>query len=96
MTIFIEIIDKTNRRIRLTKERWKHILKHPEMPNKLEEIRQGLEKPVKITSINSDPQVKYYYIYCKNELCAKFLRVTVKYLNGTGFIITAYLVETIR
>jgi hypothetical protein len=40
-----------------------------------------------------DTNVRYYYKYYKNRKSkAKYLRVIVKYLNGEGFIITAYFV----
>ena len=95
MTNILEVIDKTKRVIYLTDERYKHILKHPEMQNKLEFIRKTLENPLKI--MDFEENVKFYYTYHKNiKSKAKYLRVIVKYLNGNGFIVTAYFVDKLR
>lgn len=97
MSKILEVRDKSNRLIYLTKERFKHIVKHPEMQNKLEAIREILETPLKITDYTFDQNIRYYYRYYKDRKSqAKYLRVIVKYLNGEGFIITAYFVENIK
>lgn len=96
MGIIFETRDKTGRRIYLTKERQSHICKHPEMRGKIEAIEETLKNPVKITDYEFDQDVRYYYRYYKQRASrAKYLRVIVKYLNGYGFIITAYFVEQI-
>lgn len=95
MKIF-EMKDKSGRIIYLSDERYKHILKHPEMQNKftLQWIEETLLKPLKIVDI--DEYVRYYYRYYKDRKSkAKYLRVIVKYLNGEGFIISAYFIEKI-
>ena len=98
MINIFEIIDKTGRKIKLTKERWKHITSpvspHAYMTNYLEEIKQTLLEPNKITnSANSDTKVNYYKYY---KIRKKYLRVIVNYLNGEGFIITSYFVGNIK
>ncbi len=95
MDHIFEIIDKTGRRIRLTKERWQHLAKHPDIMNKLEDLQFVLQHPLKITDYSLDENIKYYYHYFKQREMTKYLRIIVKYLNGEGFIITAYFVETI-
>jgi hypothetical protein len=97
MSRILNVIDKTNRKISLSNERYKHITKHPEMQNKLDEIRDTLISPIKITDFKIDKNIKYYYKYYKDRKSkAKYLRVIVKYLNGEGFIITAYYIENIK
>ena len=92
-----EVIDKTNRIIYLTNERYKHIAAHPDMQNKINLIKDTLENPLKILDYALEEDIKYYYRYYKDERSkAKYLRVIVKYLNGIGFIITAYFVENIK
>jgi len=93
-----KIKDKTNREIRLTKERWSHINEeHPEIAQHIEDIKETLKTPFKIISYNDDENVKYYYKYLKNRKpTAKYLLLIVKYLNGEGFIITAYFVKNIK
>ena len=94
MVKVFEIKDKSGRIIYLSHEQWLHIHKHPEMPSQLEKIKDTLEKPLKI--IDVDNLVKYYYRYYKEvKSKAKYLRVIVKYLNGEGYIISAYFVEMI-
>ena len=97
MNIF-EITDKTNRKIRLTKERWSHITSpvspHSYMANYIEEIKECLIKPEKIiNSIYDDNKVNYYKYYKEKK---SYLRVIVKYLNGNGFVITSYFVRNIE
>ncbi len=94
MTIVFEVIDKTRRNIRLTEERWKHILQeHPTIQN-FEEIKNVLINPIKITlSANDRDSVRYYGQFVKDK--KQYLLVAVKYLNGQGFVITAYRVKKI-
>ena len=57
----------------------------------------SIQKPIKITPYNLDEKINYYYRYFKNRKSpAKYLLVIVKYLNGHGFIITAYFVRSIK
>ena len=93
MDCIFEIVDKTGREIRLTKKQWKHFMKrHPHIQKYIEEIKQTLQFPDKM--IDQIPDKCYYYKnykYLKSP--NRFIMVVVKYLNGTGFIITAYLME---
>ncbi|MBI5797716.1 hypothetical protein HZA98_02305 [Candidatus Woesearchaeota archaeon] len=93
MNIF-EIQDKTGRIIYLTEERWVHILKHPEMQDSLDKIEKTLAFPQSLTPHSYDKNIRNYYFFVKEN--RKFLKVIVKYLNGKGFVITAYIVEKIQ
>lgn len=98
MEIIFEITEKTGRKIRLTKDRWNHITSpaspHAYMTNYLGEIKQTLIKPDKIIiSIHDDDKVNYYRHY-KNR--KQYLKVIVNYLNGEGFVITAYFARNIK
>ena len=74
MVKIFQIEDKSGRLIYLSHERWSHIHKHPEMPNKLEQIKETLVQPLKIVDV--DDAVKYYYRYYKEVKSeAKYLRV---------------------
>ena|SRR3989338_4408553 len=92
-----EINDKSGRKIRLTRERWSHITSpsslHAYMTNYLEEIKQTLVMPDRISSSLYDEQTKNYYRFYKNR--KQYLKIIVKYLNGDGFIISAYFVRNI-
>lgn len=98
MNYVFEIIDKTGRKIRLTKKQWSHIArKHPQMSNYPEEIADTLKHPLKITDYSLDESVRYYYKYLKNmDVPRKYLIVVVKYLNGSGFVISAFFEKHIK
>ncbi len=96
MVFVFEINDKTGRKIHLTKEIWAHITSssspHAYMTNYLENIKEVLIKPDKITDSFYDDKANYYKYYKEKN---KHLRAVVRYLNGTGFVITAYFVRNI-
>lgn len=92
----LEIKDKSGRNIYLTKERWNHVQKHPEMSDQIENIKDTLTRPLTIRRFEYDEGVRYYYSYFKNRTVAKYLLVIVKYLNGKGFIISAYYTDKIE
>ena len=97
MSHIFEIIDKTNRKIHLSKERWSHIRKkHPEVEDP-ELIKENIINPDKIASFNDDRTINYYYKFHKyKKLPNKYLVVAIKYLNEHGYIITAYFDKHIR
>lgn len=97
MSRLFEIVDKTGRKIRLTKERWTHITspqsQHPYMIDYLEEIKNTIIKPTLIIPHKFDETKRNYYRYLKNKKL--YLLVSVKYLNGEGYIITAFITRKI-
>jgi len=95
MVVF-EVSDETGRNIHLSKERWKHIRKkHPEVED-YEQIKEAIQKPDKIVNYHPDESIYYYYKFFKNRPFPKrYLLVVVKYLNGYGYILSAYFVRTI-
>lgn len=97
MNIF-EIIDKSGRKIRLTKRQWRETtIKHPSMSAYLEEIKETLSKPDSICDYSIDKSVRYYYKYFKQiKSKNKYLLVIVKYLNGGGFVIKSYFENKIK
>ena len=90
--------DKTGRHIYLTDERWSHINEeHPEVSPYLQEFTETLKNPTNVASYPYDKDIRYFYKYFKQrENKAKYLLIIVKYLNGEGFIITAYFVRQIK
>ena len=92
----IEVKDKSGRNIYLTDERWKHISKHPEMQDKfaLERIKETLMIPNVITQDKYDIKKYVYYRFYKDR--GRHLLVSVKYLNGNGFIISSFDTDKIR
>ena len=91
----LEVVDKSRRKIHLSKKQWAHIRKkHPEIEN-LEMLKEGIESFDKVTSQSFDPTVRYFRKYFKHRKALnKFLCIAVKYLNGEGYIITAYFDKT--
>lgn len=96
MEYIFEIIDKSGRKIRLTKKQWSHIGKeHPDVHD-IEEIKQTLLNPIK-TSAHEYGNIYDFYSYFKSrQFMSKYFKVVVKYLNGNGFVITAYFVKRIN
>ena len=95
MDNIFEISDKTGRRIRLTKTQFKHVICHKGMENEIEKIKDTLLNPLRIVPHETGELYDYYRYYKDRKKKAKFLQVVVKYLNGEGFIITAYFVRKI-
>ena len=63
----------------------------------LEEIKEALQKPDKITSYSFDEDVRYFYKYYKHlEKPNNYLLVVVKYLNGDDYVISSYLENKIK
>ena len=90
--MIFKIKDKSGKEIHLSKERWKHIKKHPHMDeNRLEDIKNAIQNPLTIRFNEEDEEVRYFYREHKNmPSFEKYLLVSVKYLNGTGFVITSF------
>lgn len=93
MSWLFVIKDKTGRWIHLSQERWTHIQKHPEMSSQVEQIKETLLSPLVIIQLSDDLFVHFYYRYYKNV--KSYLFVSVKYLNGDGFIITSFYTDEI-
>ena len=98
MNIF-EVVDKTGRIIRMTDTNWIHIIRrHPQISTHQEEIKETLIKPDMILNPQrEDEGLRYYYKHYKHRNSPnKYLLVVVKYLNGTGFTISAHFVRNIK
>ncbi len=96
MDNIFEIPDKTGRRIKLTRTQFKHVICHKGMENEIEKIKDTLTNPLKIVPHEIGELYDYYNYYKDRKKKAKFLQVVVKYLNGNGFVITAYFVRSMR
>ena len=96
MENIFEVIDKTGRKIRLTRSQYVHVLRHKGIGQYLEEIKKTLEKPLKIVSHEEGNLYDYYTYFKHRKNSSKYLKVVVKYLNGEGFVLTAYFVKYIN
>jgi len=91
-----EVLDKTGRKIYLTKERLKHILKHPHTSSNIETIKEVLKNPHIIRKHEINENSRYYYGHFKNrDPLERYLLILVRYLNNKGFIITAFFTNRI-
>ncbi len=94
--IIFEVIDKTGRKIRLTKTQWTHIREFHEHVEDIEEIILTLQKADKII-VDEREDVNYFFKHFKHKNhISKFLKVIVKYLNEEGIVLSAHFVRNIR
>lgn len=84
-------------KIRLTEERLRHILEHPEMVGQENKIEETLRSPEVIIQSFSDEKAKMYYrFYQKLVIGEKYLCVIVKFQDEDAFIVTAYFTDQIK
>lgn len=96
MGIIFEIADKYGKRLRLTEKQYKHIRRHFHMGDSAENIRLTIEKPTAIRCNEDDESVVYFYREFKEmNKFERYLLVSVKYLNGDGFVITSFYTNKI-
>ena len=91
------VVDCEGRRIRLTDERLTHIGEHPEMVGLERTIEDVLRCPEQVVESLSDPQVRLYYRWhVGTRVGDKYLCVVVKLCDDDGFMLTAYLTDTVK
>ena len=89
--------DYRGQSIRLTGERRKHILEHPEMKGLLFNIKETLLEPQWVVQSLSDKDANLYYkFYFGTKVGDKYLCVVVKTIKHDAFVLTAYLTDTIK
>jgi hypothetical protein len=88
------LIDHEGRQVRLTEERLKHLLSHPEMAGMEQQIIETLKSPESVIQSRTDPAVRLFH---RRQITAKFgdkwLCIVVKYLTDDAFVITSYLTD---
>lgn len=91
------LLDYLGLSIRLTDERYRHILEHPEMVGLDHEIEHAVAAPETVVESLSDSETRLYYRYLAETLVgAKQLCVVVKVRADDAFVITAYLTDTVK
>ncbi len=89
--------DYRGRNIRLTEERLKHILEHPEMKGMARHIKETLLEPQRVIQSISDKDANLYYrFYIGTKVGDKYLCVVVKMIKQDAFVLTAYLTDSIK
>jgi hypothetical protein len=80
--------------VRLTDERLRHIIEHPEMREMSSEIERVLRQPQVVRRSRSDTEVRLFYeFYARTIVGGKWLCVVVKYPQDDAFVVTAYLTD---
>jgi len=91
------IIDFEGRRIRVSSERWQHILDHPEMHDQQDRLNETLSNPDIVISTAKDELIHIYHKrYDKTPVTRKYLVIVVKLSEIDGFIVTAYFTSQLK
>ena len=93
--ILFEVKDPLGRKIRTSKSYWEKIIKikNPELKFGIDESKQALVNPDEIRRSVTDSTV---VLYVRKVNDYDILIVTVKLLNGDGFIITVYQTQVYK
>ncbi|PIN90720.1 hypothetical protein COU57_02590 [Candidatus Pacearchaeota archaeon CG10_big_fil_rev_8_21_14_0_10_32_14] len=94
--IVFEVIDKNGKVVHLSDERWSHIRKYHVDVESFEEISEILKNPDNVIADEREKVTIFYKFFKNRDQKSRFLRVVVKYLNGSGFAMSAYFVRKIR
>ncbi len=91
----MEFIDRFNRRILLTEERWKHIAEtHPELKEMLKELEETLKNPELIKRSVYSENVLLFYKYYEHIHKGKHICVVIN--TNVKSIVTAYITDRIK
>jgi hypothetical protein len=91
------IKDYSGRIVRMTAERWKHVIEHSEMNGQERKLRQTLREPQTVRTSRLDPTVHLYYrFFRRSPVGAKYLLAAVKILGQDAFVITAFFTDEIK
>ena len=89
-----EVTSSLGKKIRISDEYWQTIIetKHPVMAGREELVKLAPTSPEQVRRSRKDSEVHLHY--CKSN--GRYCCVVVKHLNGDGFVVTAYLTDTIK
>ena len=88
------LVDFQGRPVRLTDERRKHILEHPEMAGMESDLVKTLREPeLVVRSLTDETAALNYRYYLHTLVSGKWLCVVVKYAGADAFVLTAYLTD---
>jgi hypothetical protein len=83
--------DCSGRQIRLSGERYTHIIEHPEMFDQLDKIRNTVFQPTLVVATTADPSVHVYHrYYATTPVTSKYLLVAIKLVEDNSFVLTAF------
>jgi hypothetical protein len=85
------LVNHEGRNIRLTTERWQHILDHPEMEGQRTRLEETLVNPELVVATNQDESIHAYHrLYETTPVTRKYMVVAVKILEDDAFVVTAF------
>lgn len=91
--MIFQIKDKFGNSIRLTDERWKHVVnRHPEIKSYIEKVKTTIKDPEILVSNPYHPYEKYYHHFFPR--LKNYIIVILE--QQKGFIITAYIARKIK
>ena len=94
MELLFSVATPLGKHIRTTDSYWRDIttFKHPQLKEKLREVELALIDPDTIRKSRSDQDVYLHY----RSVGGRILCVVAKYLNGEGYVVTAYFTDKIK
>jgi hypothetical protein len=88
------LTDYQGHEVRLSDERWRHVMEHPEMAGMDAALEETLRAPELVIRSRSDPAAALHYRYYLRTLAGgKWLCIVVKYGEFEPFVLTAYLTD---
>ncbi len=91
------ITDYRGRNVRLTDERWRHVIEHAEMMGQLRKLRSTLHSPDRVLHSRLDASVHLYYRWFESTTVgSKHLMVAVKDVGADAFVITAFFTDEVK
>ena len=93
MSNIFEILDRKGRKVILSQEDWKHIVKHKGIEQHIENIKTAILNPTIVHPHIHDSNKEIFYLHFKE--IKRYLLVSVKYLNNEGEVKTSFITRKI-
>jgi hypothetical protein len=91
------ITDYSGRTVRLTEERWQHIIEHSEMAGQQPRLQRTLKEPSRVLTSQLHASVHLYYrLFERSPVGRKYLMVAVKMLQDDAFVITVFFTDELK
>jgi hypothetical protein len=93
--ILFEVLTPLGFSVRITRAYWELIvtIKHPVMVGRERDVMDVLRNPAVIQQSKSDAVV---YLFYKRERIGRWVCAVAKRLDGSGFLVTAYVTDAIK
>lgn len=83
--------------VRLTSERWTHILDHPEMVGQQDRLAETLASPdIVMATVKDETVHTYHRQYETTPVTRKYMVVVVKMAPGDAFVVTAFYSSRVK